>query len=518
MPIETENLLSTPDHKPPRTLSKSKILAFRQCPKRLWLEIHRPELQEVSDDTHASFAAGHRVGEIARRVFDPKGTGQLIDVKTEGYDAALARSQELLATSQPIFEAGFSAAGAMAFADILLPVRKKGKDAWRMIEVKSSTTVKDYHREDAAIQAYVVKAAGVPLESISLTHVNKKWVYAGDNDYQGLLKEEDVTSEAFKREPEVKDWIAAAQEIVARDSEPAKTTGSHCEKPFECGFLSYCRSQEPQAEYPVHWLPNKRKKALKALIEGQGIIDLRHVPDELLNEPQLRVKFHTLSGDVYFDSKGAAAALAKHKLPAYFLDFETIQFAVPIWKGTRPYQTLPFQYSVHRISRSGELEHQAFLDLSGDDPTRALAESLISACGESGPIFVYSSFEAARIRELSKRFQKLKPALNALLDRLVDLLPIAEDHYYHPSQQGSWSIKKLLPAIAPDLRYDALDGVKDGGMAMAAYMEAISPNTTSARKERIQRELREYCALDTHAMIKVWEFLVGRTSISTVIR
>jgi CRISPR/Cas system-associated exonuclease Cas4 (RecB family) len=507
-----EYSLSTPAPKPPRTLSKSKILSYRQCPKRLWLEVHRPGLQQVSDGTRASFTVGNRVGDVARQLFNPQGTAQLIDVKVEGAAVALARTQELLMTSQPIFEAGFSAAGAIAFADVLLPVRRKGKDAWRMVEVKSSTSVKDYHREDAAIQAYVARAAGVPLESISLAHVNKKWVYAGDDDYQGLLKEEDVTAEASRREPEVKEWIAAAQDVAAQESEPAKATGGHCAKPFDCGFLDYCRGQEPQAEYPVRWLPNIRTKALKAHIATQGVIDLRHVPDELLNEPQRRVKAHTLSGEVYFDSKKAAAALAKHKLPAYFLDFETIQFAVPIWKGTRPYQSLPFQFSVHRLSRGGELEHEVFLDLSGNDPTRALAEALIAACGERGSIFVYSSFEAARILELGKRFPKWKPALNALLKRLVDLLPIAEEHYYHPSQQGSWSIKNVLPAVAPELRYDALEGVKDGGMAMAAYMEAIAPDTRSARKQQIESELRDYCALDTKAMIKLWEFFSSRTA------
>lgn len=514
MPIERENSLSTPEQKPPRTLSKSKILSFRQCPKRLWLEIHRPELQEVSDDTQASFDVGHKVNEVARRLFNPQGTGQLIDVKTEGYDAALARSRELLSTAQPIFEAGFKAAGAIAFADILLPVSRKGKQAWRMIEVKSSTSVKDYHRDDAAIQAYIARAAGIPLSSISVAYVNKTWVYQGDDDYQGLLKEEDVTAETFKRESEVKQWITAAQETSAAPAEPARTTGSHCAKPFDCGFLNYCQSQEPQAEYPVHWLPDIRKKALKTHIEAERVTDLRHVPDELLNEPQQRVKHYTLSGKVFLAAEEAAATLAKHKLPAYFLDFETIQFPVPIWKGTRPYQTLPFQFSVHRLSRSGELTHQSFLDLSGNDPTRALSESLISVCGERGPIFVYSGFEAARICTLAKRFPKLKPALNALLERLVDLLPIAEEHYYHPSQQGSWSIKQVLPAVVPELCYDALDGVKNGGMAMDAYLEAISPGTSAERKGQIDRELRTYCALDTQAMVKLWEFFSGEKKLA----
>ena len=161
----------------------------------------------------------------------------------------------------------------------------------------------------------------------------------------------------------------------------------------------------------------------------------------------------------------------------------------------------------------GVLKHVDFLDLSGNDPTKALAGALITACGQRGPIFVYSPFEAARIRELIKRFPRLKPALNGLLKRLVDLMPIAEDCYYHPSQQGSWSIKKLLPAIAPGLRYDALDGVKDGGMAMAAYLEAIAPGTTTGRKQQIERELREYCALDTKAMIELWKFFIGGEAV-----
>lgn len=510
MAIERDVSLPTHTEEPMRTLSKSKILAFRQCPKRLWLEIHRRELQKDSADTEARFAVGHQVGEVARRLFDPKGTGRLIDVKTEGLEAAFARTRELLSSSQPVFEAGFTAAGAMAFADILLPLCKKGRNVWRMIEVKSSTSIKDYHREDAAIQAYVARTAGVPLEAVALAYVDKTWVYPGSDNYHGLLRQEDVTADVSKRESEVKAWIAAAREISANPTEPEIATGSHCTEPFACSFLEYCRSQEPPVEYPVRWLPGIRKKELSALIEDQAVIDLRHVPDDLLNEPQRRVKTHTLSGDVYFDAQNAAATLAEHGLPAYFLDFETIQFAVPIWKGTRPYQTLPFQFSVHRLSRSGQLEQQSFLDLSGNDPTRALAEALIGACGERGPVFVYSSFEAARIRALGKRFRKLKRPLHALMDRLVDLLPIAERHYYHPSQQGSWSIKKVLPAIVTNLRYDALNGVKDGGMAMAAYVEAISPNTSTARKAQIERELLEYCALDTQAMIELWQFFSGR--------
>jgi hypothetical protein len=497
-----------------RTLSKSKLLAFRQCPKRLWLEIHHKELRQDSEATQASFDAGHQVGDIARQLYDPKGKGQLIDVSTEGFAAAFARSSALLASAQPIFEAGFSAEGALAFADVLLPVRQGKKQVWRMIEVKSSTSVKDYHCDDVAIQAYIARSAGVPLVSVALAYIDNQFVYPGCDDYQGLLKEEDLTEQAFARADEVKGWIAEAQKIASKRAEPKIGTGSHCTDPYECGFLAHCQSQEPQAEYPVAWLPRIQTKALRALIAEEGVTELHDIPDPLLNDEQLRVKQHTLSGKTYFNKKQAAADLAAHPLPAYFIDFETAQFAVPIWKGTRPYQQLPFQFSVHCLSRSGQLTHQSFLDLSGDDPLAAFAEALIAACGECAPVFVYNqAFEKTRIKELAERFPHLKPALLALNERVVDLLPIAKAHYYHPRQQGSWSIKKVLPTVAPDLSYDQLDGVHDGGMAMEAFREALSPETNEARKAQIEQQLTDYCRLDTYAMVRLWQFFSNRKDL-----
>ena len=497
-----------------RLLSKSKLLAFRQCPKRLWLEIHRKELRADSAATQASFDVGYQVGDIARQLYDPRGKGVLLDPFAEGFDAAFSRTADLLRSAQPIFEASFTAGGALALADVMLPVRRGGKLKWRMVEVKSSTSVKDYHRDDTAIQAFVARTAGVDLDAVALAHIDSSWVYPGGDDYQGLLVENDLTDEAFSREDEVRGWIADAQVIAGKRKEPAICTGAHCNDPYECGFFGYCQGQEPQAEYPVAWLPRIQSRALKDLIAGDGVSDLRDVPDDLLNERQVRVKTHTLSGKPYFDAAKAAADLTPHRLPAYFIDFETIQFAVPIWKGTRPYQQIPFQFSVHRLSRTGKLVQRAFLDLSGNDPSKAFAEALIAACGERGPVFVYNAgFETARIRELGERFPRLKNALLALNERVVDLLPVARDHYYHPSQQGSWSIKKVLPAVAPELRYDALDGVQDGGMAMDAFLEAISPTTDKARKDQIKQQLLDYCHLDTYAMVRLWRFFAGRTDM-----
>lgn len=487
-------------------LSKSKLLAWRQCPKRLWLEIHRKELLNFSAATEATHQTGHTVGDIARQIYDPSGEGHFLDLKEISFGELLAQSETLSKKSQqPIFEAGFCANGALSLADVMLPVTQGRKRAWRMVEVKSSTGLKDYYRDDAAIQAYVTRAAGVPLVAIALAHIDKNWVYPGKQNYQGLLVEHDLTEEAFARGEEIEGWIAAAQIVARKRKEPVISTGGHCTKPYACGFADYCSSQEAQAEYPVHWLPRVQSKALKEhLAQSNG--ELRDVPDELLNERQLRVKHCTLNNKTWFDAEGAAADLAPHKLPGYFLDFETVQFAAPIWKGTHPYQQIPFQFSVHRLSRSGKLEHSEFLDLSGKDPSRKFAEALIEACGQQGTVFVYNAaFEMTRIKELAERFPKLKKSLLAINERIFDLLKVAEARYYHPSQQGSWSIKKVLPAIASDLSYDALDGVQDGGMAMEVFKEAIAKECSNENKQKIDRQLRLYCGMDTLAMLRLFK-------------
>jgi hypothetical protein len=451
-----------------RSLSKSKIIAYRQCPKRFWLEIHRPELRDDSASAMV-FQIGHQVGDVARSIYDPEGRGVLIDIEALGHGEALARSAVLLRDSQtPVFEAGMVAGGALAYADVMLPNISDGTLRWKMIEVKSSTGVKDYHRDDIAVQTFIATSAGVRLSSVSLAHVDSTFVYQGD--YQGLLKEVDLTDEAFSRSDEVESWIADAQATAAMPDEPEVATGPHCNDPFTCGFCAYCNRDKVWPEYPLSSLP-RFGSSKQALMEQLGIDDLRNVPDEHLSALQALVKKYTTDGTVFFDAEGAAADLAPHGLPAYFLDFETAMFAVPIWKGTRPYQQIPFQFSLHILDEGGTLQHHGFLDLSGDDPSLACALSLIGLCGDRGPVFAYNAgFECSVMRELAGRFPELAAPLEAIIARVVDLLPIARNRYYHPSQHGSWSIKAVLPAAIPGLSYDQLDGVQDGSMAIAAYM------------------------------------------------
>lgn len=491
-----------------RPLSKSKLVSFRQCPKRLWLEVHRPGLRRDSLSTQAVFKTGHEVGAIAQQLYDQGGQGAAVDLKVLGVTGALAATRKLLSTRRPIFEAGFSAQGAMAFADVLLPSSAQAGTGWKMVEVKSSTSVKSYQEEDVAIQSFVAMASGVQIDQVCVAHIDSDWVYPGEGDYRGLLREVDVTEAALSRHGEVRSWIADAQAVASQNQPPPVIMGDQCDKPFACGFKEHCSEGIKAPEFPVRWLPRIQANALKQFIQGGQITEMRDVPDELLTDKQRRVKEATLSGRVYFDNAGAAADLHQHPLPAYFLDFETIQFGVPRWKGTRPFQMIPFQFSLHRLGEDGSLAHEGFLDLSGSDPSQAFASALVSMCSEPIPVFVYNAgFEGARIRELASRFPQLSADLLAIGDRLVDLLPIAESRYYAPTQQGSWSIKRVLPAMTGRQDYDQLQGVQDGTMAMDAFLEAVDPKTSPARKDEVREQLERYCKLDTLAMVQVWRFL-----------
>jgi len=490
-------------------LSKSKLLAYRQCPKRLWLEIHRPGLR---DDSAAAgiFQSGHQVGSVARRLYDPAGHGTLIDFAVLGFEAAFTRSASLLENSTaPIFEAGIKAAGALAFADVMLPDPTPTGMAWKMIELKSSASLKSYHHDGIAIQAHIATSAGVRLTHVVLAHIDTSFVYQGDGNYHGLLRENDLTTEAFSRRSEVQAWISGAQAIAALPDEPDIATGPHCQTPFACGFCRYCHRDQVPAPYPLYAIPHLSGRRLSAVV-ALGISDHREIPDHLLNVRQQRVKHASLTGQPWFDAAGAAADLAPHPPPATFLDFETAAFAVPIWQGSRPYQPIPFQFSLHYLTENGDLHHSTFLDLTGRDPSLAFAEALLAQCGPSGPVFVYNAgFERRIMSDLAIRFPHLAAPLQAIIRRIVDLLPIARNRYYHPSQQGSWSLKNLLPAAIPGLSYNQLPGVQNGAMAVAAYHEAIAPETTAERQKDIEINLLAYCGLDTLALVRIYEFFTG---------
>ena len=493
-----------------RQLSKSKLIAFRQCPKRLWLELHRPELRDDSG-SEAVFRIGNEVGDAARLVYDPEARGTFVDREELGYEDAIRRSGCLLARREgPVFEAALQEGGVLAFADVMLPaVTRYDEEGWRMVEVKSATSVKDYYRDDLAIQVHLADRMGVSLASAAIAHIDNAFVYRGDGDYRGLFREVDLLDEEIFPRFEVEGWIEEAREIAGLVEEPEIPMGPQCSDPYECPFSAHCGRDRVEAEYPLSSLP-KLSAARRVAIDALGITDLREVPDLLLTDNQNHVREVTLSGETWFDAEGAAAALSGHGFPAWFLDFETVMLPVPVWKNTRPYQQIPFQFSLHRVEADGAMHHDAFLDVSGADPTRSLAETLISCVGDEGPVFAYNAgFEGRVLRELGQRFPDLATSLTSIAERLVDLHPIAKAHFYAPSQHGSWSLKAVLPAACPELSYDELNGVADGIMAGEAYREAIAAGATAERRAELEHQLHAYCHLDTLAMVRLWELFRG---------
>jgi hypothetical protein len=460
------------------------------------------------------------LGVVAQRLFDPHMVGQLFDVVTDGLQTVMAQTQGAIAETgselkhrPPLFEAGFEASGARAFVDVLLPVLgpKKSPPRWAIVEVKSAASVKDVYLEDAAIQYFVATEAGLDLDSIYIAHVDSHWVYQGGGDYDGLLTITDVTQEIQELVLCLPQWIDKAQSTLKRRKPPAINTGAQCSSPYPCGFLTHCQSTEPAVTYPVQWLPRVQTKALREHLAKPKIKDMRDVPDTLLNPLQLRVKKSTLSGRAWLDAKGASLALSVHATPSYFLDFETIGEVVPRWTGTRAYEQIPFQFSIHRLGPRGGLKHEAFLDITGNDPRLALSKALVKACGTQGTIFAYNaSFEARCIEALAvtlEQHRMLSKALRAITPRLVDLTSTVRQHYYHPQQQGSWSLKAVLPALLPHMNYTSLNGVRNGLDAQSAYAKAVDLTTPSTRVKELANQMLAYCKLDTLALVEIWRKL-----------
>ncbi len=481
-------------------LSKSRLMSFRQCPKKLWLEKRCPDLGEVTAEQQAIFDMGHDVGAIAQQLYDTGG-GVLIEYD-EGLRGAVERTNEVLRKQPPvpIFEATFVRNGLLIRADVL----ERGPGGPRLIEVKSSTRVKDEHIADCAIQSWVLDTSTARPTAVVLAHINNQFVYAGDGRYKGLLTEADLTAQVAPLRGEVAGWLREAKRVLA-GAEPKAEIGRRCTQPYDCQFQDYCWKK---TEFPLRGLPNINSRLDELLAAGYQ--DVREVPEAMLKGPeQLRVWRAVRSGEVSF-SPAARDEFAGLAYPRYYLDFETVGSAVPRWAGMRPYQPVPFQFSLHVESAPGQLQHAEYLDLTGELPARAVAVALLEAAGSEGPVFMYTSYEKQCLEALAKFCPDLRERLEALMERLVDLHPIAKRNYYHPAMQGSWSIKNLLPAIAPELDYSHLGEIQEGNAAGRAYLEAIAPETTAGRRAAIRESLIAYCKHDTLAMVTVARYLEGR--------
>jgi hypothetical protein len=484
-------------------LSKSRLLSFLQCRKRLWLEVHRPELEQITPARQALFETGHRVGEVARTLY---GQGRQVQLAfSHDFATAPVNTQlQLFSPLEPVggaarsegsvyFEATFEHEGVLVRTDIL----DQSASRTRLVEVKASSQVKEEYIADVAIQAWVLEGAGVRVDELALAHINDEFVYRGGGAYVGLLTEAPIGDRARGVITRVPEWSREATALLDRP-EPVIPVGQRCRTPFECPFIHYCW---PRTDYPLTVLPKLGAKLDEYV--ARGYRDVRDVPEsEVSGEGRLRVWRATRANRAEI-APTLREALRAIPYPRFYLDFETISEAVPVWPGTRPYQAIPFQWSVEAETSPGVLEHFEHLDLSGDLPVHELTQRLLAAVGQEGPIITYSDYERQCLRTLAQLVPMLADRLHALEPRLLDLLPLLRSDYYHPAMRGSWSIKAVLPTVVPELRYDRLGEVREGAAAQRAYLEAIHPSTTPLRRHDIEQALRRYCRFDTEAMVRL---------------
>ncbi|NNJ97337.1 MAG: DUF2779 domain-containing protein [Gammaproteobacteria bacterium] len=472
-------------------LTKSAVLAGLQCDKRLFLLLNRPELAKTRHSPLAQ--SGIEVGKLARTTVSD---GVLVDrfgADAQPYD----QTQALVNDPQvnAIFEAGFRYQDTDVFVDIL----ERDGDSWNLIEVKSSSSIKDTYIDDVSVQYLVVAGTGVAISRVELMILNRNLIYRTNQGYDGLFIREDVTDRVIVHSHLLADRIAQLRQNMT-STEPERHVDGHCNKPFPCEFKSYCEQQD--GDYPVSALPNAAKAI--QMLYANGIYDIRNIPAGMLSsETHIRVHRATLTGQAELDDE-AARVLNRLDYPRYYLDFEAINLAIPRWDNSRPNQQHPFQWSCHIQYQDGTLAHEDFLDVSGFDPRRKFAESLIAVCGHSGPVIVYNQqFEKGIIKSLAIQSSDLSDALLALNQRIFDLLPVVKKYYYHPHMKGSWSIKKVLPCLLPDLHYSDLGAVQDGLMAQSAYLDITAGRSSTEQTEALSADLREYCKLDTYAMVAI---------------
>ena len=492
---------------PPR-LSKSKFLSGLQCHKRIYLEIHRPELATPPDPSmQAILDMGTEIGVLAQRRFPG---GVLASVGFRQREAAIAQTLALLQDPDvpAIFEGAFEYEGVVVRVDILerVPDETGRPVAWRLIEVKSSTRVKDVHLHDLAIQSHVLLGSGIALAGTCLMHIDNRYLYeGGEVDLQALFAIEDVSEIVASRRGEVPEHLAAMRSALNEPQPPAIEPDDRCHSPYECPFWAHCTKDKP-ARW-IYYLPGT-KETVNRLVQ-QGITTIDEIPDSAnLSLVQRRVK-----DNVEWVSSKLGAVLESVDHPVHHVDFETVMLAVPRFFATRPYQSIPVQWSNHIELESGEIVHHEFLHSDATEPRKRWAEALIESLGEKGSIVVYSAYEEAMMRQVVEAFPEFRQAFSAITKRLWDLHPVIKDHYYHPQFQGSYSIKSVLPAVVPSMGYDDL-AIQEGGQAASEYYRMIFVEGDWIEQLRIKDALLRYCARDTMAMVELRRALKGKAVAS----
>ena len=473
-------------------------MAGLQCQLRLWNDVHRRELATQPGATlQAIFDRGTAVGELAQQRWPG---GVLVGFKPWEREQAIEATQALMADPgvPAIYEAAIEHQGVFVRVDILA----RNGAGWDLIEVKASTRAeKAVFQDDVAVQHWVASGAGLSIQSAGILVLNRHYVYpGGDYDLNQLFAFYDATEHCLAAADRIGEQVQRFHRMLAETDPPEVPIGDHCFSPYECPYYAHCTKGMEFPENPIdqlHRLYPSRRTELAA----EGIDRIEDIPADFdLNEIQQRIRQAVIT-QTPWQSGQLAQALDDVTWPLYYLDFEAFQPALPRYPGTRPYQAIPFQYSLHIETKTGELCHSEYIHTENSDPRPALAHALLEALGTDGSIVVYSGYERRMLNDLAAAAPELAEPLRAATERLWDLLPIIRDHYYHPDFRGSYSIKAVLPALVKGSNWSEL-AIADGMAAAIAYEQAIA-NLERTEAQQTFEALRDYCRMDTKAMIEL---------------
>lgn len=455
-------------------------------------------MQQPSPFQQSIMVQGTEVGRLAQGLFS---NGVLIDEDYKNLSGALKHTDIVLKNNaEAIFEGAFIYDNVLIRVDIL---KRNDDGTFDLIEVKSSTSVKPEHLPDCAVQAYVLQNLGFRLRQVCLMYLNNKYKRQGELDLSKLFIIKPIDNEISDELKNVTEYLKAINAVLAKDEEPVWNIGSICNNPYICEFKNYCWKEV--SDKAIHFISRISDKQRQNLI-NMGISLIKDVPQDFKLSEAQKIQIDCEKNQKrYIDSASINEHLTQLQYPLYFLDFETIGYAIPKYESTRPYQHLPFQYSLHVMHhRDAELEHYEFLFDKKENPSRALAEHLIQHIGFTGSVVVYyASFEGGRIDEMVKDFVDLAQELISIRNRLWDLqIPFAKKWICDPGFNGSASIKNVLPVLVTSLSYDELE-IKKGDEAQSKYIEMINLPHESKTHILIKNALLDYCSLDTLAMVHI---------------
>lgn len=487
-------------------LSKSRFMAGSQCLKRLFLQVYQPELAAAPEAAvEAIIEQGREVGLLARQMF-PGGVEVTND---SGLNQAIRATRELMVNREvpAIFEGTFEHGGVLVRVDIL----HRRKNGWRLVEVKSTTTVKDQHIEDVAIQYRVVRRSGIDLVLSCLAHVNREYIYDGGRiDPHHFFKVRNLTRRVEKLQPKLPSILRSQFRVLGMAEPPRIAAGAQCSRPITCEFFDHCNPLAPDDH--VLRLPRIHASEVAKLV-ARGVQSIHDIPENYPLPARLRRACTSVqSGEPWFAPE-LKDELKTLKYPLYFMDFETLSPCIPRFPGMHPYGQIPFQFSVHSQREPGAApEHLEFLATDASDPRHAFISALCDSLGNRGSIVVYhQQFESQRLSELAVWLPEFSRRIEKIQRRLWDLLPIIRDHVYNPGFAGSYSLKSVLPALVPGMSYNGME-VADGQDAGLAWEKLIRGSLDRVQSERIRKALLGYCGQDTLGMVTLLEVLRSRRS------